>query len=90
MPELDAAKALDLGVVPTGRCLGAEPPVLVSERSVSCGCQGVSACLAIGRISYPIRRASASICCKVGTPDGSEGLRLVHGGRSPTANMASI
>ena len=35
MPELAAAKALDLGVVPTGPCLGAEPPVLVSERSVS-------------------------------------------------------
>ena len=35
MSELATAKALDLGVVPTGPCLGAEPPVLVSERSVS-------------------------------------------------------
>ena len=36
MSELAAAaKALDLGVVPTSLCLGAEPPVLVSERSVS-------------------------------------------------------
>ena len=35
MSELGPGKALDLGVVPTGPCLGAEPPVLVSERSVS-------------------------------------------------------
>ena len=35
MPELAAAKALDFGVFPIGPCLGAEPPVLVSERSVS-------------------------------------------------------
>ena len=35
MPKLAAAKALDLGVVPTGPYLGAEPPVLVSEWSVS-------------------------------------------------------
>ena len=34
MPELAAAKALDLGVVPTGPCLAAEPPVLVSKLSV--------------------------------------------------------
>ena len=45
--------------------------------------------MAMGRISYPIRRASANICCKVGMPDGSDGLRPVYGGRSPTANMAS-
>ena len=35
MPELAAAKALDLGVVLTGPCLGAESPVLVSEWSAS-------------------------------------------------------
>ena len=34
MSELAAAKALDLGIVPTGPCLGAEPMVLVSERSL--------------------------------------------------------
>ena len=89
MPELAAAKALDLGVVPTGPCLGAEPPVLVSEWSVSLWLSrsirssGNRAHL----VSHPV--ASANICCKVGTPHGSEGPRLVHGGRSPTANMAS-
>ena len=35
MSELAAAETLDLGVVPTGPCLGAEPLVLISERSVS-------------------------------------------------------
>ena len=35
MSELAAAEAPDLGIVPTSPWLGAEPPVLVSERSVS-------------------------------------------------------
>ena len=34
MSELAAAETLDLGVVPTGSWLGAEPPVLIAERSV--------------------------------------------------------
>ena len=88
MPELAAAKALDLGVVPTGPCLGAEPPVLVSKLSVSLWLSksirssGYRAHL----VSHP---ASANICCKLGAPDGSEGPRPVHGGRSLTANMSS-
>ena len=54
-----------------------------------CGCREVSARLAVGRISYPIRRASVNICCNIGEPDDSEAPRPVHWRRSPTANMAS-
>ena len=35
MSELAAAETLDLGVVPTGPCMRAEPPVMISELSVS-------------------------------------------------------
>ena len=34
MSELATAKTLDFGIVPTGTCLRAKPPILGSERSL--------------------------------------------------------
>ena len=44
---------------------------------------GASVCLAIGRISYPMRWASANICCMVGVVAGSGDLLLVQGDGHP-------
>ena len=89
MSELAAAETLDLGIVSTGPCLRTEPPVLISERSVSLWLSRVI-CLSGNRthlISHPAGQCEH--LCNVGTPDVSGGLRFAHGGRSPTANMAS-
>ena len=89
MFELATAKALDLGVVPTGTRLRAKPRSWLENGLFPCDCQELSIHRAIGRILYPIRRASVNICCNVGKPDGSEAPRPLHGGWSPTSNMAS-